>query len=225
MEVQNYAEARQSTATPGLALGGDHELLNRHLSSCTGQLYRTAFRVLRSHEEAEDAVQDGLLSAMKNLKSFQGRSQFSTWLTRVVMNAALMRLRTLRTRPVASIDQELPDQAGLPLAAQIPDPHADPEEMCAREERMKILQQSLKHLPTSYRAVVWLRDIEGMTTLEAAAALCVSEGTLKSRLHRARIQMAKQIRQTPSRKARASRRIVSRKPEAAMTARSLPRTN
>jgi RNA polymerase sigma-70 factor, ECF subfamily len=196
----------------------DRELLGRQLSSHIGQLYRTAFRILRSREEAEDAVQDGLLSAIKNLKSFQGRSQFSTWLTRVVLNAALMRLRSARARPVTSIDRDSLGEKGLPLAAQIADPHADPEEMCVREERLRMFRQSLEQLPVSYRTALWLRDIEGMSTLEAAEALRVSEATLKSRLHRARIEVARRIHGAPRRRARAVSRPPLRRSEVGRTA-------
>jgi RNA polymerase sigma-70 factor, ECF subfamily len=225
MEAQNYGAARLPTeSTLTLPPDEDHELLGRHLSSHAGQLYRTAFRVLRSHEEAEDAVQDGLLAAIKNLKSFQGRAQFSTWLTRVVMNAALMRLRTIRARSVTSIDQEPADKTGLTLAAQIPDPHSNPEEVCAQAERLQILKQSFAHLPASYRAVLWLRDVEGMTTLEAAEALRVSEATLKSRLHRARLEITKHMHHAACHHTPALTPTASRRPTKGSTACANSRT-
>ncbi|HTV54456.1 MAG TPA: sigma-70 family RNA polymerase sigma factor [Terriglobia bacterium] len=205
MEVEDVVQGGVPTwSAPGLQPQRDHEMLGRQLTSYTAQLYRIAFRVLRSHEEAEDAVQDGLLSAIKNLKSFQGRSQFSTWLTRVVLNAALMRLRSVRARPVSSIDKEVAGESGLPLAAQIADPRADPEQMYAREEQLQMVKQTLAHLPASYRTALWLRDVEGMTTIEAAEALRVSEATLKSRLHRARVAVARSLHRAPRRRNRVS---------------------
>jgi RNA polymerase sigma-70 factor, ECF subfamily len=219
MEAVNVGQADAPTGSAvRFEPDSDHENLGRQLSSYTGQLYRAAFRILRSREEAEDAVQDGLLAAIKNLKSFQGRSQFSTWLTRVVLNAALMRLRSARARPVTSIDQGIPGEKGLPLAAQIADPRADPEEMCAREERLRMLKRSLEQLPASYRAALWLRDVEGMTTLEAAEALRVSEGTLKSRLHRARVAVARRLRRAPRRRTRELTRPADGRPEVARMA-------
>jgi RNA polymerase sigma-70 factor (ECF subfamily) len=194
METQNA----DITGTPlGSAIElafGDREILDRLFSCYTKQLYRTAFRVLGSREDAEDAVQDGLLAAVKNLESFEGRSQFSTWLTRVVVNAALMRLRKIRAHVTTSIDQKTLDERGLPMAAQIADARPDPEETYAREEQLRMLQQSLAKLPASYRSALLLRDVEGMSTQEAAKALHLSEGTLKSRLHRARVEIARHVR-------------------------------
>ena len=180
-----------------LAPGGDQEVLGQLFSRYARQLYRTAFRVLGSRDDAEDAVQDGLLSAVRNLGSFEGRSQFSTWLTRVVVNAALMRRRKLRGFMTTSIDQQSRDESGLSLASNIADSRPDPEQTYAREERFEMLKRTLEALPESYRSALWLRDIEGMTTQEAAAALRVTEGTLKSRLHRARLEVAKRIQGFP----------------------------
>jgi RNA polymerase sigma-70 factor, ECF subfamily len=225
MEVEEAVEGDVATGSAfGLQPQGDVELLSRQLSSYTAQLYRTAFRVLRSHEEAEDAVQDGLLSAIKNLKSFQGRSQFSTWLTRVVLNAALMRLRSVRARPVTSIDKEIAGERGPLLAAQIADPSADPEETYAREEQLQMVKQSLAQLPASYRTALWLRDVEGMTTIEAAEALRISEATLKSRLHRARVAVARRLHRAPRRRSRVSSQLALGREEVGPTARPNSRT-
>src|SRR6266404_178829 len=88
-----------------LARNGDQEALGRLLASYMPQLYRVALRVMRSPQDAEEALQDGLLQAVKHLREFEGRSQFSSWLTRIVINAALMRLRHSRSEAVTSIDQ------------------------------------------------------------------------------------------------------------------------
>lgn len=167
-------------------LGGDREALDTLFARYTRPLYQTALRLLGNPEDAEDALQDGMLSAVRNLERFEGRSKFSTWLTRIVINAALMRLRSQRARPAVSLDQEDPEQRELTLAGRLPDPAPGPEETCAREEQFEILQHSLKALPPPLRSAVWLRDVEGLSTAEAARALGLSEGTLKSQLHRAR---------------------------------------
>ena len=204
MEVQNAYEAgAQIESMHGLALDADQELLGRLFSRYIKQLYRTAFRVLGSREDAEDAVQDGLLAATRNLKSFEGRSQFSTWLTRIVVNAALMRRRKISGHATASIDQKGPDEWVLPLAARIADPRPNPEQVYAQEERLEILKATLESLPARYRSALWLLHIEGMTIQEAATVLCVSEGTLKSRLHRARLKVARHIHGMPRARARA----------------------
>src|ERR1035437_9149756 len=88
-------------------------------------LFQTALRVLGNAEDAEDALQDGLLSAYRNLKRFEGRSQFSTWLTRIVINAALMRRRSAKARPAVSLDDRTPDRE-LPLAERFADESPTP---------------------------------------------------------------------------------------------------
>jgi RNA polymerase sigma-70 factor, ECF subfamily len=175
-------------------LGGDREALDTLFARYTRPLYQTALRLLGNPEDAEDALQDGMLSAVRNLERFEGRSKFSTWLTRIVINAALMRLRSARARPAVSLDQDDPGQRDLTLAGRLPDPAPDPEETCAREEQSEILRQSLKALPPRLRSAVWLRDVEGLSTAEAARALGLSEGTLKSQLHRARGKLGELIR-------------------------------
>jgi RNA polymerase sigma-70 factor, ECF subfamily len=197
MQVQSADKVgARMDSTLECALSGNQEVLGQILSRYTGQLYRTAFRVLGSREEAEDAVQDALLSAVQNLTSFEGRSKLSTWLTRVVVNAALMRRRKLRPCISASIDQESPDGRGLSLASRIADPRPDPEEAYAQQEQATMVRQWLEALPASYRSALWLRDVEGMTTQEAADELRVSEGTLKSRLHRARSEFSRRVHGT-----------------------------
>ncbi|HTV55158.1 MAG TPA: sigma-70 family RNA polymerase sigma factor [Terriglobia bacterium] len=194
MEVQYAEETAAQIGTASERTSRGHEEVLGVLSSRhTIQLYRIAYSVLGSREEAEDAVQDGLLSAVQNLKSFEGRAKLSTWLTRVVINAALMRRRKMRGYTSVSIDQTPPDGQGVSLAAKIADPCRDPEQSYARKEQLTIVNHCLTTLPASYRSAVWLRDIQGMTTEEAAEALQVSEGTLKSRLHRGRVELLRRV--------------------------------
>lgn len=175
-------------------LRGDREALDTLFARYTRPLYQTALRLLGNPEDAEDALQDGMLSAVRNLKRFEGRSKFSTWLTRIVINAALMRLRSQRARPTVSLDQDDAEPRDLTLAGRLPDPSPDPEEACAREERHEIFEDSLKTLPPPLRSALWLRDVQGLSTAEAAQALGLSEGTLKSQLHRARGRLSELIR-------------------------------
>jgi len=171
-------------------LGGDAEALDALFGRYARPLYQTALRLLGNPEDAEDALQDGLLSAVRNLKRFEGRSKFSTWLTRIVINAALMQLRKQRTRPTVSLEQEDPEQRDLTLGSRIPDARPGPEEAYVHKERFAILDDSLKTLPPALQSAVWLRDVEGLSTAEAARALGLSEGTVKSQLHRARNKLS-----------------------------------
>ena len=168
------------------------ELFSRH----SGALYQSALRLLGNHEDAEDALQEGMLSAYRNLGRFEGRSQFSTWLTRIVINAALMRLRSQRSHPAVSIDQPT-GETELTIAEQLADPSPDPEQLLAQQEIEEVLEQSLTALSAEMQAVVRLRDLEGFSTREAAEALAVPENTLKSRLHRARHQLAQRLGESP----------------------------
>lgn len=175
-------------------LRGDPDALDALFARYERPLYQTALRVLGNPEDAEDALQEGMLSAVRNLKRFEGRSKFSTWLTRIVINAALMRLRSQRARPTISLEQEDLEQRDLTLASRLPDTRPGPEETYARKERFEILEDSLKSLPPALQSAVWLRDVQGLSTAEAARALGLSEGTLKSQLHRARSKLSLLIR-------------------------------
>jgi len=169
----------------------NREALEVLFSRQRSRLYKTALRFLRNPDDAEDALQDGLLSAFCNLSTFRARSQFSTWLTRIVINAALMRLR--RRRPegmILSIDQPL-DSEERRLPDLIPDPGLNPEEIYAWRERLQIFEQALQSLPVRYREPVRLYYVQGMSTGEAAEVLGLPIETLKSRLHRARLRLAR----------------------------------
>src|ERR1039458_884286 len=114
-------------------LNGDARALDTLFARNTRALYQTAFRVLGNPEDAEEALQEGLLSAYRNLRRFEGRSQFSTWLTRIVINAALMRRRSNRARPAISLDDRTPD-GELPLAERFADESPNPEQLYAGTE-------------------------------------------------------------------------------------------
>lgn len=176
------------------SLKGDQDALHQLFARYARELYPTALRLLGNREDAEDALQDGLLSAFRNLRRFEGRSQFSTWLTRIVINAALMRLRSQRAHPVASLDSENSEQEDSTLADKVADRAPDPEEIYEAKEIGDIIERNMQTLSPSLRSAITLRDVEGWSTAEAAQALGVPEGTLKSQLHRARTQLAARLR-------------------------------
>jgi len=164
-------------------------LFRRHLNV----LYQSALKLLGSPEEAEDALQEGMLSAFRNLPRFEGRSQFSTWLTRIVINAALMRLRAQRARQFVSADDPIGD-TDLTLSEQLTDPSPNPEQRFAQEELRALVSENLTELSPDMQKALVLRDLEGFSTTEAAEAIGVTENTLKSRLHRARQQLSNRVR-------------------------------
>src|ERR1700723_2000006 len=155
-------------------------------------LFQTALRVLGNAEDAEDALQDGLLSAYRNLKRFEGRSQFSTWLTRIVINAALMRRRSAKARPAVSLD-ETPREDELPASERFADSGPNPEQVFVSTELREIISENLDELSPLLRTAFVLRDVQGYSTGEAAKKLGVTENTLKARLWRARHQLAERL--------------------------------
>ena len=155
-------------------------------------LFQTALRVLGNAEDAEDALQDGLLSAYRNLKRFEGRSQFSTWLTRIVINAALMKRRSAKARPAVSLD-ETHHEDELPAAERFADEGPNPEQLYNQSELGEILSKTIQGLPPGFRTVFVLRDVEGLSTEETAAALDLSVPAVKSRLLRARLQLRERL--------------------------------
>ena len=137
-----------------------------------GQLLGAAIRIMGNEEDARDAVQNGLVSALKNIARFDGKSRLSTWLHRIVINACLMRLRSRRRRPEVLIDDLLPrfDSSGhreAPGPAWNPDPAAGIE----RERLVRACRDAIAQLPDGYREVLVLRDIESLDTDATAAAL------------------------------------------------------
>jgi RNA polymerase sigma-70 factor, ECF subfamily len=168
-----------------LALNGDKEALGQIFASHMPKLYRVALRILGKPQDAEEALQDGLLGAMRHLGEFESRSRFSTWLTRIVINAALMRLRKSRRESLMSFDQRL-DRDDVPLADRLTDPRPSPEEAFVWRERLQLFGRELQNLPAAHRSALWLRAVQGMSTKEAAEILGVNTTTLKSQLHRAR---------------------------------------
>jgi RNA polymerase sigma-70 factor, ECF subfamily len=171
---------------------GDHEAVEALFRRYQRPLFQTALRVLGNTEDAEDALQDGLLSAYRNLKRFEGRSQFSTWLTRIVINAALMRRRSAKARPAVSLD-ESPREDELPATERFADDGPTPEQVFANTEIREMISENLDELSPLLRTAFVLREVQGFSTGEAAKKLGVTENTLKARLWRARHQLADRL--------------------------------
>lgn len=173
-------------------LGGDARALDALFARNNRALYQTALRVLGNPEDAEEALQEGLLSAYRNLPRFERRSQFSTWLTRIVINAALMRRRSKRARPAVSIE-DCASEGELPLAERYADDGPNPEQIYAGTELRERVSKKLGEISPLLRSAFWLREIEGLSTEEAAQVLGVSRNTLKARLWRARQELAARL--------------------------------
>ena len=152
----------------------------------TGRLLAVTRRILPTEEDARDAVQDAFLFAFRSLDRFQGHARLSTWLHRIAVNAALMRLRTRRRKHEESLEPLLPtyleDGHHAERFAQWDDPVAKIEQA----ENKALVRRLIGELPDAYRTVLLLRDIEGLDTEETAKVLDTTPNAVKVRLHRAR---------------------------------------
>jgi RNA polymerase sigma-70 factor (ECF subfamily) len=175
----------------------DRDALSSVLGSQRQRLFRAALRLLGNSEDAEDAVQEGLLAALRNLHRFEGRAQLSTWLTRIVLNSALMRRRSRNAHELEPIDEPIVGLSGVRLSDLLIDRRPNPEELCARSEQRRILNAGLRGLSRSHRRALFLHDIHGMSTEETARTLGLCEGTVKSQVHRGRQQLLRNLRRIP----------------------------
>lgn len=154
------------------------------------RLYRVARAILRDDSEAEDVMQDAYVRAFQYLHQFEGRAPFSTWLTRIAVHEALARLRARqRMQPF-----DEPEEHGE-VEMTIAEKSLDPEQETSRVEMARLLEEELLLLPQQYRAVLMLRDVEGLSTAETAETLGLSEENVKVRLHRGRSMMRRSLTQ------------------------------
>lgn len=151
------------------------------------RLLTVARRMLRNEEDAREAVQEAFLSAFRGIDRFQEQSRLSTWLHRIVINAALMRIRRRDRGEEKAITDFLPrfDEEGHTLEPEAPWALNGQEWLEKREAREQV-RQAIDQLPETYRTILLLRDIEGLSTEETAKQLEVSTAVVKTRLHRAR---------------------------------------
>ncbi len=162
-------------------LGGEVALFEVLMRRYNQRVFRTIRSVLRDDHESEDAMQQAWLNAYSHLGQYQGTSAFSTWMTRIALNEALGRAGgTPRLIPIDQVPEE--DQ-GMRSKTQ------DPEGRAADRELGRMMEEAVDRLPDAYRSVFVLREVEGMSTADAALALEVSEEVVKVRLHRARLAL------------------------------------
>lgn len=162
-------------------LAGDTALYEIIMRRYNQRLYRVARAILRDDSEAEDVMQDAYVRAYQHLCQFARRAPFSTWLTRIAVNEALARLRQ-RNRTHRIDDGEHEGEFVMNLA----EPSLDPEQTASKAELGHLLEEALLALPEPFRAVMMLRDVEELSTSEAAEILEISDENVKIRLHRGR---------------------------------------
>lgn len=169
-------------------LGGETAAFEVIMRRYNQRLYRVARAILRDDHEAEDVMQDTYVRAYQHLAQFAGRARFSTWLIRIAVHEALARKR--RRQRLEGLDALTGPSGELLMPAST---SLDPESCAANGELHHLLEAAILSLPEDYRTVLVLRDVEEMTTAEAAAILQISEENAKVRLHRARVLLRKQL--------------------------------
>ncbi len=164
-------------------LAGDSGLFELLIRRHDQRVYRTARAVVRNETDADDIVQETYLRAFQHLSQFEGRAKFSTWLLRIAIHEALARYRD------NARFEELDEIAESETAHT--DAGGSPEQLAVRGEIREVVQRAIDELPPTLRTVLMLREIEGMSTSEAAEVLEISEDNLNVRLHRRRLRCAR----------------------------------
>lgn len=156
------------------------------ISPYTGQLLNYAFRMLKNHEDAEDALQEAYLKIYNSLNKFEGNSSFKTWIYRIVTNVCLDMLRKQKRNSTTTLS--ITDEDGE-HELLLPDDTYMPERIAQKNAALDALQKALSSLNDEHRAIITLRDIDGFSYEEIADAMNISLGTVKSRISRARIRL------------------------------------
>src|SRR5713101_140466 len=170
---------------------GDADAFEELVTRYEAKIFRLTMNITRNREDAEDAMQEAFLKSYAHLKDFQGDSRFYTWLVRIAANEALMRLRKRRPNQV-SLDEPIEGEDDF-IPQQIQDWGPSPEQRYAQTEMRDILRGVIEELPPDFRVVFVLRDVEGLSTLETAEAVGISEAAVKSRLLRARLKLRQKL--------------------------------
>ncbi len=198
----NYNETQSSSTTTdpqplteaemiSRIIAGERELFYDLIKPCERAVFLTAFSVLKSEADAEEVVQEAALKAYKALGSFRGEAKFSTWLVKITLNEARMRLRRSRAESEVSLEEFVGDGDSDYTPAILTDWREIPSDALDRKELRELLQRALDELPEKYREVLISRDVRELNIEETAQLLGISIGMVKTRLFRARLMMQK----------------------------------
>jgi RNA polymerase sigma-70 factor (ECF subfamily) len=195
--MQDEARSAQEELLARLKSGDEQALVDLADEFGT-KIYQLAFRYLRNKEDAEEVTQDVLFKVYRKVDAFRGDAALSSWIYRITFNAAMSRLRTAKYQRTQEDDRQtaLPDSdssGDAPRARDVADWSDLADEQVLRAQLRARVMRAILALPAIYRAPVMLRDIQGMSTEEASAMLHVKDQTLKSRLHRGRLILRKQL--------------------------------
>lgn len=185
-------EHNEEQALVERARAGDAEAFTRLVEKYERKIYRLAKHITQNDEDAEDVLQESFMKAYSNLDSFQMQSKFYTWLVRIAVNEALMKLRKRKSDRTVSLDEPHETDEDT-VTREIAVWDDDPEKRYSQEELREILERAIDTLKPGFRTVFMLRDIEELSTEETAEALGISVPAVKSRLLRARLQLREKL--------------------------------
>jgi len=171
---------------------GDADAFNQLVTRYERKIFRLARHITQSDEDAEDVLQETFLKAFEHLPDFQGQSKFYTWIVRIAVNEALMKLRKRKTDKSVPLDEPV-DTGEDTVTREIAVWEENPEQKFSREELGGILNEAIESLRPAFRTVFVLRDIEELSTEETADALGISIPAVKSRLLRARLELREKL--------------------------------
>jgi RNA polymerase sigma-70 factor (ECF subfamily) len=174
------------------ARSGDQQAFSTLVTQYERKIYRLALNITRNEEDAEDVLQEAFLKAYEHLDRFEGHSKFYTWLVRIAVNEALMKLRKRKGDRTVSLDEPM-ETGEETVTREIAVWEDNPEQRYSREEMQSILDEAVASLKPDFRTVFTLRDIEELSTEETAEALGISVPAVKSRLLRARLALREKL--------------------------------
>ncbi|MGI8412629.1 MAG: RNA polymerase sigma factor [Solirubrobacteraceae bacterium] len=185
-----HADLSAGARDPGaglvaLAQAGDERAFEELVALYRPRVWRVLLRITRDRELADDALQEALIRAWQNIDRFQGRSSFFTWMTRIAINEGLREVK--RNQAAAAL--VLDDAVG----ERVPGWGDRPDELFESREFLSAVDSALARLPIDYRVAVVLRDVEGLSTADSAGVLDIGERALKSRLHRGRMALRREL--------------------------------
>ncbi len=185
---QPYVDTNQAELIQRICQG-DKEAFYGLVQPCERAVFTAAMSILNNPADAEEVAQEAVLKAFSNLPRFRGEAKFSTWLIQITINEARCKLRKDRRHLYESVDEQKTDEQGDCFPKDYADWREIPSEELQRKELRDALKRALDSLPSKYREVLILRDIQHLSIQETAQVLDITEGSVKTRLLRARFQM------------------------------------
>ena len=191
-DIPQGALARDESQLVSEAKAGNFTAFDELVNRYEKKIYRLGMNITGNREDAEDVLQEAFLKAFEHLPDFREDSRFYTWIVRIAVNEALMKLRKRRSSREVPMEDTADDNGDV-VVREFADWKPNPEQQFAQAELEQILQGAVNSLPPSFRTVFYLRDVEGLSTEETAEVLDLTEGAVKARLFRARLRLREEL--------------------------------